>query len=297
MRDFNWNDLRFFLALARAGTAAAAARQLRVDHNTIRRRVAALEEDLSTLLFDSRDEGYALTEAGEQLLILAEGIEGSVAQAHSAISGQDMAISGTVRLGVPDGLGTLFIAPRLAKLRALHPALGIELIVTSGGFNLSKREADMAIFIDRPKHGRMQIKKISDVTMRLYASKAYLSKAPPIRQIEDLSDQDFVSGMDGLDFGASLNDRFELSAAIAPRVKCTSSVAVLKAAAGGAGLCLLSRFIAETEAALVPVLPDEVSIEREIWLAFHSDLKELGRIRVIADFLIREFTEARSVFA
>jgi len=297
MRDFNWNDLRFFLALARAGNVAAAARHLRVDHNTIRRRVAALEEDLHTLLFDNRDERHMLTRAGEELLVLSEGIEKNVTQAHSAISGQDIVISGTVRLGVPDGLGTLFVAPRLAKLRMLHPGLIIELIVTSTQFNLSKREADMAIFIDRPKQGRMQIKKIGDVVMRLYASRSYLKMAPAIERLEDLPEHDFLSGMDGLDFGAALNDRFELSAVIVPRIQCTSSVALLKAAAHDAGLCLLSRFIAGTEPALIPVLPEDVSIDREIWLAFHSDFKDLGRIRAVADFLTQEFAEAKDVFA
>lgn len=297
MRDFNWNDLRFFVALARAGSAAAAARLLRVDHNTIRRRVAALEADLNTQLFDHRNESHSLTDAGEQLMALAERIEGNIAQVHSAVSGQDMAISGTVRLGVPDGFGTLFIAPRLVKLRALHPHLNIELIVTSRGFNLSKREADMAIFIDRPTQGNMTIRKVGDVVMRLYASGSYLERSASISHLEDLPQHDFLSGMDGLDFGPSLNDAFELSAAIVPCIQCTSSVAQLKAAASGAGLCLLSRFIAETEPELQQVLPEKVSIEREIWLAFHSDFRNLGRIRAVADFITQEFKDAKSVFS
>lgn len=297
MRDFNWNDLRFFVALARTGNAAAAARLLRVDHNTVRRRVSGLEADLHTKLFDHRDDSQVLTDAGEKLLMLAERIEGDVAQVHSVISGQDVAVSGTVRLGVPDGFGTIFIAPRLGKLRQLHPSLNVELMVTSRGFNLSKREADMAIYIDRPTQGRMTIKKVGDVALRLYASRSYLERFAPIEKVSDLDSHDFLSGMDGLDFGPSLNDAMSISATIRPCILCSSSVGQLKATAGGAGLCLFSRFIAETEPDLVPVLPDQISLVREIWLAFHTDFKDLARVRAVAEFITREFAEAKELFS
>lgn len=296
-RDFNWNDLKFFIALVRGGTPAAAGRLLRVDHNTVRRRVAALEADLNTRLFDHRSDEQALTGAGKLMLKLAECVELRIERERGKIFSQDLAISGTVRVGVPDGLGTLFVAPRLALLRARHPNLRIELVLTSRRVDLSKREADVAIVIDRPTAGRMVISKLVDVTMRLYATREYLDRKPAIGGLADLAGHDFISGVDGLDFGASLNSQLDQAGALSVEVVCTSSVAQLKAAAAGAGLALFSRFLAQTEPALEAVLPHQVGLVREIWLAQHSELRELARVKAVADFLREQFTAAAAEFA
>jgi DNA-binding transcriptional LysR family regulator len=297
MRDFNWNDLKFFLALVRAGNATAASRVLGVDHNTVRRRLAALEADLRTRLFDHRGENHSLNDAGQRLFSLSEAIERRAGQVYDEITGQDVAISGTVRLGTPDGLGTFFVAPRLVKLSEMHPKLNIELVVTSHKFNLSKREVDMSIQIDRPFERRITIRKLGTLTMRLYAAPYYLEQMPPIRNVSDLRDHKFVSGVDGLDFGPSLIEIIEGSTMSVPRTVCTSSVAQLKAVAGGAGLCLFSRFLAETEPTLVPVLAELVLIKREVWLSTHSDLQARGRIKAVARFFAKEFLEARRGFS
>lgn len=297
MQDFNWNDLKFFVAVARFGNPTAAARLLRVDHNTVRRRVSTIEADLNVRLFDRRDERHLLTDEGETLLRLAEAIETEIASIHSEVAGRAVSISGTVHLGVPDGLATLFVAPRLAKLRDMYPNLGLELVVTSRNFDLSKREADLAIMVDRPQSGRMTIKKLGDVTMRLHAARSYLDRTPRITTIADLARHSFVGGVNEIDFGPELNKVFDAAASFSAHITCTSSIAQLKAAAAGAGICAFANFIAQTEPELVPVLPDKVAITREIWRGYHSDLKGLARIKAVADFLAAEFVDARDQFA
>ncbi len=297
MKDFNWNDLKFFVAMARSSNPTAAARQLHVDHNTVRRRVSALETDLNARLFDRRGDQYSLTDEGEALLRLSEQIESLITATHSEVTGSDLTISGTVRLGVPDGLGTLFIAPRLNKLLSKHPHLNLELVVTSRNFNLSKREADIAIMIDRPTDGRVNIKKLSDVTMRLHASQSYLEKSPAILSLEDLPHHAYVAGMDSFDFGPGLNKVLQVtSPSFVPKITCTNSVAQLKAAAAGCGLCFFANFMVANEPNLMRILPDEVSLTREIWLAVHADLKDLARIRAVISFLSQEFIDARLMF-
>jgi DNA-binding transcriptional LysR family regulator len=293
---FNWNDLKFLVAVARAGNPNAASKLLKVDHNTVRRRIAALEQDLGAQLFDRRSDHLALTDVGEKLLRFAETIENAATGAEAEIAGRDAALSGNVRIGVPDGLGTLFVAPLMVELRNLYPSLSIELVVTSRDFNLSKREADMAIIIERPVRGNMIIKKLTDCRMRIYAAQSYLDRFPPIESPADLANHIFVSGFEGLDFGAAVNQMID-EGALAPKLTCSSSIAQLKAAAAGGGLCAFARFLAHTEPSLIPVLEEQVSLDLEIWLAYHADLKELRRIKVVAAFLAKAFEHAHRHFS
>jgi DNA-binding transcriptional LysR family regulator len=297
MKDFNWDNLRFFLAMVRAGNPNAAARLLRVDHNTVRRRVTALESDLGARLFDRVDDRYALTDEGEAMLSVAESMEGHAVHAQSKIGGRDIAIGGTVRIGVPDGLGTLFIAPRLARLRQIHPQLNIELVVTSRNFDLSRREADMAIMIGEHESKRITSTPLTEVTMRLYASSSYLARYEKIENIEDLAHHEFVSGIDDFDFGPAI-DRFlrGVDLGFNTTISCSSIVAQLKATAAGGGLCCFAKFIAATEPELIPVLPDQIRFSRDITLAVHADMAQLARIKAIAEFLRREFKQQHLLF-
>ena len=298
MNEFNWDNLRFFLAMVRAGNPSAAARILRVDHNTVRRRITALESDMGARLFDKADDRYALTDEGETLLGIAESIEAQAVHAQSLIGGRDIAIGGTVRIGVPDGLGTLFVAPRLAKLRRLHPQLSVELVVTSKHFDLSRREADMAIIVGQNENKRITTRPLTQVVMRIYASSDYLARSEKIKKIKDLANHDFVSGIDDFDFGPALSRVLSsVECSLNTTISCSSIVAQLKATAAGGGLCCFAKFIASTEPELVPVLPDLVRFERDITLAVHTDIAQLARIKAIADFLVREFAEQKPLFS
>jgi DNA-binding transcriptional LysR family regulator len=155
MNAFDWDDLRFFLAVARAGRLTAAARQLEADHTTVSRRISALEGALRAKLFERKPQGYSLTEQGERLLGLAEGMETQALAVASQVGGADLALSGTVRIGAPDGIGTYFLAPELGALAERHPDLTLQLVALPRTFSLSKREADIAITLEQPTEGRL----------------------------------------------------------------------------------------------------------------------------------------------
>ena len=167
----NWDDVRIFLAVARAGQILGAARRLELNHATVSRRVAALENSLGAKLFRRLTTGSELTMAGERFLEIAERMEAEIIAARAEIAGNDEAISGTVRIGAPDGFGVAFLASRLGSLTAKHPDLRIQLVPVPRSFSLSRREADIAITTERPSEGRLVAQKLVDYSLGLYAAR------------------------------------------------------------------------------------------------------------------------------
>jgi DNA-binding transcriptional LysR family regulator len=151
----NWDDLRYFLAVARTGTLSAAAEQLGTEHMTVARHIHALEEDLNSRLFHKSNSGYVLTAEGQRLIAWAEAIESSYIFAKAAASSEGQPITGTVRIGAPDGFGSVFLAPRVRALIDRHPQLEIEILPSASLFSLLKREADIAIGLSSPEHIRV----------------------------------------------------------------------------------------------------------------------------------------------
>ena len=169
----NWDDARIFLAVARAGQILGAARRLELNHATVSRRIAALEEALGAKLFRRLTTGSELTPAGERFLDVAERMEADMIAARAAIAGEGEDVSGTVRIGAPDGFGVAFLAPRLGELTAQYRELKIQLVPVPRSFSLSRREADIAITTERPSEGRLVAAKLVDYSLGLYASRAY----------------------------------------------------------------------------------------------------------------------------
>lgn len=294
--DFEWSDLRHFLAVARAGKLTLAARQLAVEHSTVSRRIAALEATLGAKLFDRHPTGYGLTAQGERLFAAAEAMETLAAAARQDIGGADLGISGTVRVGAPDGFGTFFLAPCLGRLAALHPALEIHLLAMPRVFNLSKREADIAISLSRPKQGRLHARKLTDYNLRLYASRAYLEAHGPIESRAALLRHTFISYVDDLLYAPELDYTPLVTRELRPRVKSSSVVAQYMAVKAGTGVAVLPGFMADGDAVLVPLLADEVRITRTLWLITHADTRTLARVQTAADFIARDVQEARGLF-
>ncbi|MGF7176850.1 LysR family transcriptional regulator [Azospirillum doebereinerae] len=295
MADFNWNDLRYFLAVARAGTLTTAAQRLRADHTTVSRRVTALEEALRVTLFERRPSGFTLTAQGERLKQTAESMESAAFLAQSVVADGDSSLSGAVRIGAPDGFGSCFLAPRVSGLCDRHPDLEIQLVATPRVFSLSKREADIAISLSCPQEGRLYARKLTDYRLGLYATVAYLDAHPPIGSREALAGHDFIGYIDDLIFAPEL-DYVEAIGQIAPRIKSSSLVAQREATLAGAGLCMLPAFIAGSEPTLVPVLADQVAITRSFWLIVHEDMRSLARIAVAADFIAEAVRREQGLF-
>src|SRR5690606_31694505 len=169
----NWDDVRIFLAVARSGQILGAARRLELNHATVSRRIGALEAGLGAKLFRRLTTGSELTPAGERFLEIAERMEADMIAARAEISGEGEDVSGTVRIGAPDGFGVAYLAARLGALTARHRELQIHLVPVPRSFSLSRREADIAITVDRPTEGRLVAQKLVDYSLGLFASRAY----------------------------------------------------------------------------------------------------------------------------
>lgn len=296
MRDFEWDDVRFFLAVARDGTLTAAARRLRTDHTTVGRRIRALEEGLSAKLFDRHTTGYTLTPLGDAFLKHAERMEGVAVSAQAVLEEMNRPMSGTVRIGATDGFGTYFIAPRLGKLSKTHPELEVHLLAMPRIFSLSKREADLTIGLAQPEEGRLYSRKLLDYELGIYASTDYLDGHKAIKRVEDLRQHAFISYVDELIYAKELNYIPRVDPLIRPTLKSSNPIAQLKAAASGYGLCVLPCFMADPEPALQRVLAKEIALLNTFWLITHADLRRLSRVRIVADFIYREVHAERDSF-
>ena len=292
----SWDNLRYFLAVARRGTLSAAAKQLETEHTTVARHIHALEEELANRLFHRSNSGYGLTAMGERLLAGAEAIESAYASAKAAANSEGQTIGGTVRIGTPDGFGSLFLAPRVRILTDRHPKLQIEILVTARPFSLLKREADIAIGLSMPEHMRLVSRRLCDSRFYVYGSLAYLEKATPIVTIEDLKHHPFIGFVEELLFAPQLSFAEAIGADIEPRIRSTNVVAQLHATLAGSGLCVLPAFIGSGYPALVPILPEEASVTLSLHMHIHEDYKSAAPVGVVAAFIAAEVERERSLF-
>jgi DNA-binding transcriptional LysR family regulator len=297
MERFDWDDLRFFLAVARSGRLTSAARRLGADHATVSRRISSLETSLKAKLFERRPQGYALTPHGERLLRHAESMETDALSIQSEIGGADMALSGVVRVGAPDGFGSVFLGPRLARFMAASPALELQLVAMPRLLSLSKREADIAITLSPPKEGKIVARKLVDYRLGLYAAPSYLASAGPIAGPDDLHGHSVIGYIDDLIFTPELDYLDEVSRGLRARTQSSNLNAQMAMTLAGGGVCVLPCFMAQGQPGLVRVLPAEVIIQRSFWLVVHADLKDVARVRTTVDFIVREARGARALFA
>jgi DNA-binding transcriptional LysR family regulator len=277
----DWDDLRLFLAVARAGGLSRAARQLRVDQTTVARRLATLEETLSARLADRTPRGVHLTDAGHALLARAERIEAQVLAAQAELSADDTTVRGTVRIATPETLGTHIIAPNAAALRDLHPDIRLELVPESRDVRLANRDADIAITLRLPDHGPLHARRLADYDLGLYAAPAYLSAQGTPRTIADLASHVMVGYIEDL---VDL-PQLRVDGSLAPvTFRSTSSAAQYAAVAGGIGLGWLHTYVAAHDPRLVRVLAPAAE-KRSYWLSVHRDQRTMPAVRAVIDFL------------
>jgi DNA-binding transcriptional LysR family regulator len=293
MDQLEWNDLQAFLAVARVGRLTMAAQRLGVEHSTLSRHLTRLETVLQTRLFDRRPTGYVLTDAGERLVTEAETIESSAIGILARIARQDTGLSGSVRIATPEGFGTFFLAPCIGQLTQRHPELEVELVANPRVVSLSKREADIAVAMARPKEGRLHARKLVDYELGLYASHAYLAAAG---EITDMRGHSFVGYIDDLLPTPQHEYLRDLDAAINPKIKISNVITQMMATVGGGGLCILPCFMADHEPRLVRLLPEQVRVFRSYWLVVHSDMRELARVAATARFIANQVQAARRLF-
>ncbi len=281
----NWDDLRLFLAVARAQRLAAASRVVGLDATTLSRRMDRLAADLGTSLFEPGSSGLMLTARGLQLLRHAEAMEHSALEARGEVAGERGLLSGVVRVSVAEGFGTWLVARHLASFQRANPNIIVELIASSGFLNPSKREADLAVLLARPKSGPLVTRRLTDYTLQLYAAPAYLDRAPPLRTPADLKHHVLIGYVPDIIFSPALDYIAEIRPGTAPDIRSSSINAQHALTASGAGLCVLPRFIGEQDPQLVPVLTAQIALTRSFWLVVHKDMRQLARVAAFIDWL------------
>lgn len=291
----NWDDVRMFLAVARSGQILAASRRLGINHATLGRRVTALEEDLRTRLLVRRTNGCELTVEGEIFFRAAERMETEMLAAQASTGRIDTAIAGTVRIGAPDGFGVSFLASRLGRLTRRHPELKLQLVPVPRSFSLSQREADIAITIERPEQGRLVSSKLTDYTLGLYASKAYLDQAGMPHNVEDLKGHPRIGYVEDLIFSPSLNFTGEVMRDWDASFEISSAIGQTEAVRSGAGIGILHDYVARQYPELTRVLP-EIVIRRSYWTTYHETTRDLMRLRTVVAFLRELVDRERSIF-
>lgn len=281
----NWDDLRLFLAVAREQSLSGAGKQLRLDPATLGRRVARLEKDLQAALFVKSPQGYALTEAGGQLMERAEAAEQAMRVARAGVSAPSDRLSGQIRIGAPDGCANFLLPQVCAGIVAENPGLDIQIVALPRVFNLSRREADMAIGVSAPTAGRLVVQKITDYRLHLAASAQYLQAHPKITRQADLQSHRLVGYIPDMIFDRELDYLGDLGEARVPLASNSVSVQVHMIQQGG-GVGVVHDFSLPFAPGVTKILEHEVSLTRSFYLIRHADDQRNLRLSRFADQLI-----------
>lgn len=282
---YNWDDILFFLEVARTRNLARAGQKLKVDHTTVSRRIRELERSLNTTLFKRSKAGFSMTEAGLRLLQFAEGMENNANAIEETVVGSEKADAfGAVRIASMEGIGSMYLTRCMADFSKAYPSIQVELITDTRLLDMTRREADIFVSFFRPKGRRLSVKKAGEFKIFLYASSGYLQSYPKPVDLKDLDNHGFI---DFIDEHIHIKENRWLSDILRPThvvFKSTSLVSQFIAASGGVGIAMLPSYVAAHNKDLQPVLPNYFSV-RDIWLSVHEDLLHIRRIKAVISFL------------
>lgn len=291
----DWDHIRIFLEVARTGQILGASKRLKLNHATVGRQLTALEKELGARLVNRRTTGTSLTAAGETFLAAAVRAESDFLRTTSRLSTAAQQLSGSVRVGAPDGLGNYFLAERLGALAARHPGLVIQLVPLPRTFSLAKREADIVLALERPAEGKLIATRLTDYTLSLYASRNYLKRSSPIRRPEDLGRHLLVTYIHDIIFSRELDYAASFGDLVRRRYECSSVVGQMEAVCAGHGLGILHDYAAARHSKLKRILP-AVRFTRSYWLVSHPDTHETRTVREVHQFITTEIRKARQQF-
>lgn len=280
-----WDDVRVFLAVHRLGSHKRAARQLGVNATTVGRRIGALEQSLGARLFARTPEGLHTTAAGLGLVSHAERMELEALELQRELAGADRRLEGLVRVTASDGLLHYVLLPALAEFRRAHPALALELRSDTRVLDLSRREADVALRLLRPKEPSLVARRLGVLQLALFASREYLQSRGAPRGLGALSAHDWIG------FDAALDELPQVKwlrrsvPELRYVLRTNTTTAQVVACAEGHGIALLPVIVAAREPRLERLLPRLVGPARELWGVTHVDLRGNARTEAFLGWL------------
>jgi DNA-binding transcriptional LysR family regulator len=281
--QMNWDDLQYFLAVCERSSISGAAQALGVNHSTVLRRIASLEHALGVRLFDRLPSGYALTTAGHELVDSLDGVAERIAASTRRLMGGDLQIGGTLRLTTTDTLLQSLLTPLLAEFSAAHPQLQLQVVSNNSMMNLTQREADVAVRGSNRPPDNLVGRRAGAIQTALYASKGYLQRLGKRR--DDASAWRWVAPDEAL---AHLAQMQWLRTHVPDEriaMRLTSLAAMVDAVAAGVGVGLLLCPLAQAHAKLVRLQPPMESLDTQVWVLTHPDLRSVARVKALTDFL------------
>lgn len=285
---FDWEDLRHFLAVAQTGTLSGAARVLKVDHATVSRRLAALENRLQTQLVDRLPRACRLTATGQHIFKLAARMEANAFDIERAIRAEQSPLEGKVTLSAPPVLVSHFLVKQLRAFHQRHPGLQLSVLGQAQSVSLSRREADLAIRLVRPEEPSSVARKLGTMSFALYASRDYEHLRRPSAWAFITYDEQF-NNMPQQQWLRRIAGERTIVCEISD---ITGHYAAARAGVGVAGL---PCFIGDADEGLQRLAVDGEGFSREIWLVVHHDLKRSPPIRAAMDFLIEVLESTRAL--
>ncbi|WP_394835421.1 LysR family transcriptional regulator [Pendulispora rubella] len=278
----DWNDLCHFLAVARTNRLTDAARQLHVSEATVMRRVQALERALRLRLFVRHPTGYFLTEDGKALLERATAVENAILGVERYADARETSPAGVVRIATPETLATHFLAPEVGSFHRRYPEIRLELVTGASTVNLARREADIALRLNRPAQGGLITRRVGRVGFGVYATPAFLASRPG----GALSGAAFI-GWDREGSQLPLAQRAAQLFGDGQVVFAAGSLAVqLAAAKTGIGFAVLPTFMAAHEPELVCVVPPRKVLTLDLWLVYRRELRSVPHVKAALSFLM-----------
>jgi DNA-binding transcriptional LysR family regulator len=293
-RRIDWDDLQYVLAVADAGSLAAAATALRVNRTTVLRRINAFERRQGVRLFDRLASGYVLTDAGDELLAAARTLEDTIVTLERKLAGQDQRLEGTLRLTTTDTLLASVLAAPLVAFREAHPGITLEISQSNAMLDLSKRDADVAIRpVVAPPESLMG-RRIAPIAFAVYGSPSYL--ATDIAASE-LGNHRWIAPDDTLattSVARWMQSRIKAAARV---LRLDSLLAMRELCAAGGGLTALPCYLGDTDARLVRASEPIAEMATALWVLTHPDLAHTARIRLFNDFISSALKRERSLLA
>lgn len=268
----NWDDMRVFLAVARAESLSGAAPVLKMDPATLGRRIARLERALGATLFVKSPQGYALTDLGERMRDRAAEAENHLSLAFDEGQGASAGLTGQIRIGAPDGAANFLLPQVCAAIQADNPDLEVQVLALPRVVNLSRREADMAVTVSPPAAGRLAVQKITDYHLHL----ATRADAPAIRARKDLRGRPIVGYIPDMIFDKELDYLGDLGGRGVQLA--SNSVAVQLQMLRQTGIGFVHDFVLPFAPELCRVLTGEISLQRSFYLVRHTSDRQSDRL-------------------
>lgn len=292
----NWDDLRFFLSVARHKTLAGAARELGVTHSTVFRRITLLEVRLGSRLFDRLMTGYRLTAIGEDMFEIAKIVEQNMNLLVRKVSGADLRLSGALRITTTDTLAFGLLNPHLKRFQDTYPEIKIEVTVQNRFLNLTNREADVAIRpCTRLNESEVVGRHLADIAAALYASSSYIERHGRLNSMSELSNHRIIACDESLEAVATMRVMRNYIRRANIVYRSNSLVDQFYALKGGFGIAALPCFMADMDSELICLFPPDKRMENKLWLLLHRDLQHNARVRAFADFMYQSILEDKEL--